>query len=161
MNQPIIIIGIGELAGVFARGFLRNGYPVFPITRDMDMSKAFQKIPDPALVLVAVSTRLLAPLARAIDSQRLPGATGKLRPESAGLRRRQLRRVPTPHAKDPGRKEARAGRQAAQRRRPCGEVLGASAERNQHLYERQRVLENTTRSWQGAEPVLLRVRVSH
>jgi len=31
MKQPI---GIGELAGVFARAFLRCGYPVYPITRD-------------------------------------------------------------------------------------------------------------------------------
>ena len=57
MNQPIVIIGIGELAGVFARGFLRNGYPVFPITRDMDISQAFQTVPEPALVLVAVAEK--------------------------------------------------------------------------------------------------------
>jgi hypothetical protein len=57
MNQPIVIIGIGELAGVFARGFLRNGYPVFPITRDIDISKAYQTVPEPALVLVAVAEK--------------------------------------------------------------------------------------------------------
>lgn len=57
MNQPIVIIGIGELAGVFARGFLRNGYPVFPITRDMDISLAYQTVPEPALVLVAVAEK--------------------------------------------------------------------------------------------------------
>ena len=55
MNKPIVIIGIGELAGVFARGFLRNGYPVFPITRDMDIAVAVEKLPDPILVLVAVA----------------------------------------------------------------------------------------------------------
>jgi len=57
MNQPIAIIGIGELAAVFARGFLRNGYPVYPITRDMDISTALQNVPDPALVLVAVAEK--------------------------------------------------------------------------------------------------------
>ena len=29
MNEPIVIIGIGELASVFARGFLRCGHPVY------------------------------------------------------------------------------------------------------------------------------------
>ncbi len=57
MNQPVVIIGIGELAGVFARGFLRNGYPVFPITRDMNIAVALQTVPDPALVLVAVAEK--------------------------------------------------------------------------------------------------------
>jgi hypothetical protein len=27
MNRPIVIVGIGELGGVFARAFLRNGLP--------------------------------------------------------------------------------------------------------------------------------------
>jgi len=54
MKQPIVIIGIGELAGVFARGFLRCGYPVYPITRGMDLIEESQKIPTPQLVLVMV-----------------------------------------------------------------------------------------------------------
>jgi hypothetical protein len=69
MNQPIVIIGIGELAGVFARGFLRNGYPVFPITRDMDISKALLKIPDPELVLVAVAEKDFADVLAKIPSK--------------------------------------------------------------------------------------------
>ena len=39
MKQPIVIVGIGELGGVFARAFLRNGWPVYPITRSMNISK--------------------------------------------------------------------------------------------------------------------------
>lgn len=54
MKAPIVIIGIGELGGVFARGFLRCGYPVYPITRQMDITAESQKIPSPTLVLVAV-----------------------------------------------------------------------------------------------------------
>lgn len=69
MNQPVVIIGIGELAGVFARGFLRNGYPVFPITRDMDISTAFQKVPNPALVLVAVAEKDFTGVLAKIPSQ--------------------------------------------------------------------------------------------
>lgn len=54
MKSPIIIIGIGELAGVFARGFLRNGHPVYPMTRQMDMATEAINLPEPELVLVAV-----------------------------------------------------------------------------------------------------------
>lgn len=54
MKAPIVIIGIGELAGVFARGFLRCGYPVYPITRNMDLAQEYQQIPAPELVLITV-----------------------------------------------------------------------------------------------------------
>jgi len=53
--SPIIIVGIGEMAGVFARGFLRAGYPVYPITRNMDMATVSQAIATPELVLIAVA----------------------------------------------------------------------------------------------------------
>ena len=55
MNRPIVIVGIGELGGVFARAFLRNGYPVFPVTRSMNISDQADSIPQPELVLVAVA----------------------------------------------------------------------------------------------------------
>jgi hypothetical protein len=54
MKQPITIIGIGEMAGVFARGFLRIGHPVYPVTRDTNMAELAKKITPPALALVAV-----------------------------------------------------------------------------------------------------------
>ncbi|MDH5218658.1 MAG: hypothetical protein OEX19_13235 [Gammaproteobacteria bacterium] len=54
MKQTIVIIGMGEMGGVFARGFLRSGYPVYPITRNMDIDAEVARIPDPALVLLAV-----------------------------------------------------------------------------------------------------------
>jgi prephenate dehydrogenase len=39
MKKPIIVLGIGELGSVFARAFLKNNRPVYPITRatDIDM----------------------------------------------------------------------------------------------------------------------------
>jgi len=55
MNQPTIIIGIGELGGVFARGLLRSGHPVYPITREMNITDEAKAIPEPALVLLAVA----------------------------------------------------------------------------------------------------------
>jgi hypothetical protein len=55
MKPPIVIIGIGELASVFARAFLRNGYPVYPITRAMNIVEEAENLPEPGLVLVAVA----------------------------------------------------------------------------------------------------------
>lgn len=55
MQQPVVIIGLGELGNVFARGFLRGGHPVYPITRGMDMARAAAGMPQPRLVLVAVA----------------------------------------------------------------------------------------------------------
>lgn len=64
MKRSIVIVGIGELGSLFARGFLRTGYPVFPVTRDMEMAEAIQNCPDPELVLVAVGEKdLFATLA--------------------------------------------------------------------------------------------------
>ena len=57
MKQPIVIIGIGELAGVLARAFLRNGYPVCPITRGMDIEKEAKNLPDPQMVVVGVAEK--------------------------------------------------------------------------------------------------------
>src|SRR3569833_4346779 len=54
MQQAVVIIGIGELGGVFARGLLRSGRPVYPVTRDVDMHAAAAAMPEPELVLVAV-----------------------------------------------------------------------------------------------------------
>jgi len=54
MEQAVVVIGIGELGSVFARGLLRCGHPVYPVTRGINMVDAAQAIPDPALVLLAV-----------------------------------------------------------------------------------------------------------
>jgi len=62
MKKPIVIVGIGEIGGVFARGFLRCGYPVYPITRLMDVNSAAQDIPEPELVLVSVGEDDLQPV---------------------------------------------------------------------------------------------------
>jgi len=57
MNQPIVIIGIGELGGIFAKAFLHAGYAVYPVTRKMDIEQAANNMPDPQLVLVAVAEK--------------------------------------------------------------------------------------------------------
>jgi hypothetical protein len=48
------LIGIGEMGGVFARGFLRLGYPVYPVTRQMSLASELNQIAEPELVLLAV-----------------------------------------------------------------------------------------------------------
>lgn len=55
VKKPVVIIGIGEMGGVFARAFLRIGHPVFPVTRDASLQSVASEIADPELVLLAVA----------------------------------------------------------------------------------------------------------
>ena len=68
MNQPIVIIGIGELGGVFAGAFLHAGYPVYPVTRQMDIDQAAKMMPDPQLVLVAVAEKDFPPVMQTLPA---------------------------------------------------------------------------------------------
>ena len=55
MDSPVILIGIGEMGSVFARGFLRSGHPVYPVTRHTNLAETARLLPSPELVLVAVA----------------------------------------------------------------------------------------------------------
>lgn len=57
MKNPVILIGIGEMGGVFARGLLKLGYPVHPVTRNDSMQQVAREIENPELVLVAVAEK--------------------------------------------------------------------------------------------------------
>ncbi|MEZ5537353.1 MAG: hypothetical protein R3F02_17250 [Thiolinea sp.] len=59
MKDPVVIIGIGEIGSVLARGFLRSGHPVYPVTSNMNLSAQMNTIPEPALVVVAVGETAL------------------------------------------------------------------------------------------------------
>ena len=73
MEKELVIIGIGEIGGVFARGFLRTGHPVYPVNRGDDQETVVRKLPVPCLVLVSVGEAdLYAVLAGLPDSWR-PG----------------------------------------------------------------------------------------
>lgn len=61
MKDPVIVIGIGELGGVFTRGLLRLGHPVYPVIRGMDMARLAPRLPEVPLVLVAVGEKDLQP----------------------------------------------------------------------------------------------------
>jgi len=66
MKAPVVMIGIGEMGGVFARGLLRMGHPVYPVLRDMDMRAEARALPDPEAVLVTVAENDLHAVLNAI-----------------------------------------------------------------------------------------------
>ncbi len=43
------------MGSVFARACLRAGYPVYPVTRDMDIKTCLDQAPDPAAILLTVA----------------------------------------------------------------------------------------------------------
>ncbi|HHH44808.1 MAG TPA: hypothetical protein ENK49_11780 [Gammaproteobacteria bacterium] len=55
MPSPVVVIGIGEMGSVFARGFLRSGHPVYPVTRTVPVTEIFTQVPAPEMVLLAVA----------------------------------------------------------------------------------------------------------
>lgn len=54
MKSPVVVIGIGEVGSVLARGYLKTGHPVYPITRDMDLVEEASQLANPMAVIVAV-----------------------------------------------------------------------------------------------------------
>jgi len=57
MKQPVIIVGLGEMGGVFARALLKAGHPVYPVLRHDNAPQLARQIPEPALVLLAVGEK--------------------------------------------------------------------------------------------------------
>jgi len=55
MKAPVVLVGIGEMGGIFARGLLRTGHPVYPVTRETNLAATAQSLPSPELVLVTVA----------------------------------------------------------------------------------------------------------
>lgn len=53
-KKPVVVIGIGEMGAVFARGLLRIGHPVYPVTRKTQLKALAKELPKPCMVLVAV-----------------------------------------------------------------------------------------------------------
>lgn len=61
MDNKILLVGVGEMGSVFARGFLRTGYTVQPILRNTNMQAIAQSTPEPLFVLVSVAESDLHP----------------------------------------------------------------------------------------------------
>lgn len=71
MHQPVVVIGIGEIGSVFARGLMRLGYPIVPVTRQMEMAAVAAEVKAPEAVIVAVGEKdLHATLAGLPDAWR-------------------------------------------------------------------------------------------
>jgi len=68
VKQPVVVIGMGEMGSVFARGFLRSGHPVYPVTRDVGIVELANHLADPLLVLVAVGEAALQDVLKTIPS---------------------------------------------------------------------------------------------
>ena len=53
--RPVVLVGVGELGGYFAQGFLRTGYRVIPVRRQDSMATVAKNNPEPEVVIVAVA----------------------------------------------------------------------------------------------------------
>lgn len=53
-TPPVVLVGVGEMGGVFAKALLGAGHTVVPVTRTMSLSTVAEQTPDPSLVLVTV-----------------------------------------------------------------------------------------------------------
>ena len=54
MKSPVVVIGLGEIGSVLARGYLKLGHPVYPVLRGTDLDAQANEIPEPMAVIVAV-----------------------------------------------------------------------------------------------------------
>lgn len=60
----VVLVGVGELGGVFGTGLLRGGSTVIPVGRETDVSALAEDHPEPDLVLVTVGEADLAGVLR-------------------------------------------------------------------------------------------------
>jgi len=68
MKKPIIVLGIGELGSVFARAFLKNNHPVYPITRTTDIDELRTSI-DPEFILICTGEADLQSALKSIPNE--------------------------------------------------------------------------------------------
>lgn len=69
MNNHIVVIGTGEMSGVFTRGLLKLGHPVIPVKRHTDMGQMAKALAPPVLVMVAVGEADLHPVLESIPNE--------------------------------------------------------------------------------------------
>ncbi|MDH5518468.1 MAG: hypothetical protein OEY36_11735 [Gammaproteobacteria bacterium] len=69
MKAPVVVVGLGEIGAVFARGFLKLGYPVYPARRQDNLEQLRTEIPAPVAVIVAVGEADLQAVLKQIPEQ--------------------------------------------------------------------------------------------
>jgi ketopantoate reductase len=57
VKPPVVIVGLGQMGGVLAHAFLRDGHPIVPVLRGADPTTVAEETPAPALCVVAVGER--------------------------------------------------------------------------------------------------------
>ncbi len=60
MKKPVVVVGIGEIGSVFARGFMRLGHPVYPVVRGISMKEVARDTAEPELVMITVAEKDIA-----------------------------------------------------------------------------------------------------
>lgn len=68
MKNAVVVVGMGEMGSVFARGFLRAGHPVYPVVRGMEMATLASEMPGPELVVIAVAEADLHPVLQQVPA---------------------------------------------------------------------------------------------
>ncbi len=72
MKAPVVVVGIGEIGGVFARGLLRCAHPVYPVTRDTTPAAVARQLQalntEPEMVLVTVTEKELPEVLRQLPA---------------------------------------------------------------------------------------------
>ncbi len=68
MKKPIVVLGIGELGSIFSRAFLKNNYPVYPITRQTNIDELANTI-SPEFILVCTAEADLQNALQSIPKQ--------------------------------------------------------------------------------------------
>ena len=69
MKAPVVVIGLGEIGSVLARGFLKLGHPVFPLLRGDSIEELQKEIGMPAAVILAVGESDLQSTLKIIPQQ--------------------------------------------------------------------------------------------
>lgn len=69
MKKPVVIVGIGQMGGVFAKGFLKAGYPVYPVVSGMSIESSAKSILECDFVLLAVPENKLHAVIQLIPNQ--------------------------------------------------------------------------------------------
>jgi ketopantoate reductase len=66
MKNPVVVVGIGEMGSVFARGFLRLGHPVYPVVRGIEMTEVANRVAEPELAVIAVAEKDIQDVLQAV-----------------------------------------------------------------------------------------------
>lgn len=66
--RTAVVVGMGEMGGVFSRALLRSGHIVVPVTRETDVAVAAADYPEPDIALITVGEADLADVLQALPA---------------------------------------------------------------------------------------------